>query len=299
MRAPLTLPALQSIAPRVQSEADALIERLVARGGFDAMADLARHLPVTIVSDLVGLPEDGRAHMLQWASATFNALGPMNERARAALPDIQALRAYCQRPETVAALKPEGWAARIWEAGRSGRIPLERCPVVMRDYVSPSLDTTIMATGSLVWLLGRHPEQWELLRQDPALIPGAISEAIRLESPIRGFTRYVTRDCEIGGTPLAAGSRVLVLYASANRDERKWQDPERFDIRRDVREHLGFGFGVHVCVGMHLARLEMTALLTALTRQVRRFEVAEPRWALNNVIHGIEAMQVTIHSTPQ
>jgi hypothetical protein len=232
--------------------------------------------------------------MLRWASATFNALGPMNERGRAALPDVADLRAYCQAPDTVGALKPGGWAAAIWEAGRSGKVPLDRCPVMMRDYISPSLDTTIMATGSLIWLLGRHPDQWNTLRADHALIPAAINEAVRLESPIRGFTRCATRDHEIGGTPIAKGDRVLVLYGSANRDERKWENPERFDIRRDVRDHVGFGFGVHVCVGMHLARLEMAALLTALQQRVERFEVGEPVWAVNNVIHGLESLQVRI-----
>ena len=295
IRAPLTPPALEAIAPQVQAGADALVERLVKRGSFDAIEDLARHLPVTIVSELVGLPEAGRAHMLRWASATFDALGPMNDRARAALPAITELRTYCQRPDTIANMKPDGWAAAIWKAAERGEISPERCPVMMRDYISPSLDTTILATGSLIWLFGRHPEQWDRVRSDPALIPSAISEAVRLESPIRGFTRHVTRDCLIDGTPVPAGARVLVLYASANRDERKWTDPERFDVLRDVREHVGFGFGIHVCVGMHLARLEMTALLTALARRVSRFELGAPVWAANNVLHGLQSLPVTLH----
>lgn len=294
VRTPLATPSLQAVAPRIQAEADALVERLVEQGSFDAITDLARHLPVTIVSELVGLPEEGRANMLRWASATFNALGPMNARAQEAMPGVAELRAYCERPETVEGLRPDGWAAAIWRAADRGAIPTERCPVMMRDYISPSLDTTILATGSLIWLFGRHPDQWDRVRADPSLIPNAINEAVRLESPIRGFTRFVTRDTSIDGIELPAGARVVALYASANRDERKWVDPERFDVTRDVRDHLGFGFGVHVCVGMHLARLEMTALLTALARKVGRFELGVPGVAMNNVLHGFDTLPVSV-----
>lgn len=293
VRRPLAPPALRQVAGRVQAEADALLDRLCARDVFD-IHELARHLPVTVVSDLVGLPPDGRNRMLDWASATFDALGPMNERARQAMPRLDELRAYCEDPRTLQALRPDGWAAAIWRAGEAGEVARDRCPVMMRDYISPSLDTTIVATASLLWLLGRHPDQWELLRADPSLVPNAINEAVRLESPVRGFTRSVRRECEVDGTTLREGDRVLVLYASANRDERRWEHAELFDVRRDVRDHLGFGFGVHVCVGMHLAKLEISALLGAMLRRVAVIEVGEPRWQLNNVIHGIAQMPVRL-----
>ena len=294
IRAPLTPPALQEIAPRIQAEAEVLVERLVARGSFDAIGDLARHLPVSIVSELVGLPEEGRANMLRWAAATFDALGPMNERCQAAMPHVQELRAYCSDPATIDRLRPHGWAAAIWKAAERGEIERDQCPTMMRDYIGPSLDTTIFATGNLIWMFGLHPEQWDLVRADPSLIPSAINECVRLESPIRAFTRYATHDIEIDGAPVPAGARLLVLYASANRDERKWRDPERFDVRRAVHDHLGFGFGVHTCAGMHLARLEMSALLTALAPRVRRFELSTPVRAPNNLLRGLASLPVSV-----
>jgi cytochrome P450 len=294
IRAPLTAVALKDVAPRIETEAEALVERLVRKGSFDAIEDCARHLPMSIVSNLVGLPEEGRANMLRWAAATFDALGGMNARGEAALPHIRELHAYCRDETTIGRLKPDGWAAAIWRSAERGDIAKDKCPFMMRDYISPSLDTTIFATGSLIWFLGRNPEQWDIVRENPGLISSAINEAIRLESPIRGFTRVATENVEFDGVELPAGSRVLVLYASANRDERKWEEPEKFDVRREARDHLGFGIGAHVCAGMHLARLEMTALIAAFARRVGRFELGEPTRAVNNVLRGFARLPVTV-----
>jgi cytochrome P450 len=294
IRAPLSVPALKQVTARIEAEAEALVERLLKQRSFDAVSECARHLPVSIVSDLVGLPDEGRANMLRWAAATFDALGAMNARGQAALPHILELQAYCRDETTIDRLNPDGWAAAIWKAADRGEIARDKCPVMMRDYISPSLDTTILATASLIWLFGRNPDQWDLVRQDHSLISSAINEAVRLESPIRGFTRVAAEDTAIDGVELAAGSRLLVLYASANRDERKWQEPEKFDVRRDARDHMGFGFGAHICAGMHLARLEMTALMTAFARRVSRFELGEPVRAVNNVLRGFASLPVTI-----
>jgi cytochrome P450 len=109
-----------------------------------------------------------------------------------------------------------------------------------------------------------------LLRRDPSLIPNATNEAVRLGSPIRSLTRTVVRDYELGGVLLPAGARVMVVYASANRDERKFADPHQFDVTRVRADHVGFGYGIHACAGMHLARLEMNSLLSALVARVAR-----------------------------
>jgi cytochrome P450 len=295
IRTPLSAPALKDVAPQIEAEAERLVERLVKQKTFDAMADCARHLPVTIVSRLVGLPEEGRANMLRWAAATFDALGVMNARGTEALPHIRELHDYCADARTLSGLSPDGWAAALWRAADAGTISRSKCPAMMRDYISPSLDTTIFAIGSLIWLFARHPDEWERVRTDVSLIAGAINEALRLESPIRGFTRVLTREATYGDTQVPAGDRVLLLYASANRDERKWEAPELFDVTRNNREHLGFGFGPHVCVGMHLARLEITALMKAFVRRVERFEIGQPTWAVNNVLRGFSHLPVTVH----
>lgn len=289
--APLKPPALQPLTQQIENAADDLIRRLVERGSFDGVRDLARYLPLTIVSVLVGLPEAGRERMLEWAAAAFDILGVDNARTQAAFAVAAEMIHYVQtqcRPETV---RPDGWAAQIWEAVKQSKITPQEAGVLHVDIVAPSLDTTIFATGHLLHRLAKHPEQWEKLKAEPALIPAAVDEAVRLDSPIRGLYRVVDRDHDIGDSQLPAGARVLLLYASANRDPRHWESPDRFWIERpNLNGHLGFGMGRHMCAGMHLAKLEMRSLLKSIVRRVAWIEVDPPQHQLNNVLYGFASL---------
>ena len=292
---PLTPSALAAVKDAIGDEAEALVERLVAKGTFDAATELAHHLPVTIVSRLVGLPEEGREHMLDWADANFDCFGPMNARTEAAFPVVQQMVQYAFTECVPGKLTPDGWAAGIWAAAERGDIPMEKPPLMMNDYMGPSLDTTIFATASMIWLFAQHPDQWALLRERPDLMLNAINEVLRIETVLQGFSRVLTEDHAVGGVTLPAGARVLVLYGSANRDERQFEQPERFDITRaNAAEHLALGAGAHSCPGGNLARMEMRALLTALAARVERFELGEVKPKLNNVLHGLGTCMVTV-----
>lgn len=168
------------------------------------------------------------------------------------------------------------------------------CPLLFSDYIAPSLDTTISATGYPFFLPGRHPEIWNRIRRDPALIPGAVDEAVRFGSPIRSFSRTLIHDDELAGIMLPAGSRMMCPYASANRDERQFPNPGRFDPSRPGAEHLGFGHGIHQCVGMHLARLQIQSLLKAMVPRVAAFDVGEPVIGMNNTIYGFASMPMRL-----
>jgi cytochrome P450 len=191
---------------------------------------------------------------------------------------------------------PEGcFGARIQRAAERGEIERARCPSLFVDYLGPSLDTTISGIGNAVWLFATHPDQWELLRAEPQRIKAAFNEALRLESPISGFTRVARVDAVVGDVTIPAGSRVLVSFASANRDERRWDDPERFDITRESAGQLAFGHGEHACVGMGLARLEGAAVLRALVERVEHIELAgEPERKLNNLIRSFRSLPVAV-----
>ncbi|MEV7868306.1 cytochrome P450 [Streptomyces sp. NPDC088124] len=293
---PLRPERMREVTPRIEAEADRVVERVVGQGRFEVVTELAEYLPMTVVSDLVGLPDHGREKTLEWAAAIWNTQGPADDRAAAAGPAVEEFMAFAMQDAVPGKIDPDGWAAQLYQAADRGEIPRDKCPVMMLDYVTPSLDTTILAIANTVGLFAQNPDQWDLLRKDRSLIPHAINESLRLETPVPQFSRVLTEDHEIGGVPLAAGSRVALLYASANRDERHYPDPTRFDITRRPSDHLAFGRGEHVCVGMHLARLEMSALLERLADRVACFEILERRPVINNGLRGLDHLDVAIEA---
>ncbi|HEX4247580.1 MAG TPA: cytochrome P450 [Pseudonocardia sp.] len=291
---PLRPDRMREIAPTIEAEVDRVVDRVVAAGRFDAATELAEHVPMAVVSKLVGLGEDHRGKMLEWAEAIWDVQGPANQRFRDAMPQVEEFLDFANNEAVPGRIDPDGWAAHLYQAADRGEMPHEKCPVMMLDYVTPSLDTTILGITSTIALFARHPDQWDLLRHDRSLIPHAINESLRLETPVPQFTRVLTDDHEIDGTALPKGSRVALLYGSANRDERKYTDPERFDITRRPSDHLAFGRGEHVCVGMHLARLEMSTLLERLADRVNRFEIVAAQPLINNGLRGFKHLEVTI-----
>lgn len=286
---PLRPQSLQDVRARIDTAADALVDRLVVQGEFCGVKDFAAHLPVSIVSDLVGLEESGREHMLDWAAATFNALGPMNDRTREALSRALGLIAYV-RELTPDRLRPGGWASLVFAEMERGALTATEAAMMVVDYVAPSLDTTILATTHMLWRLGTTEGAFDALRQDPNLVGSLVDETVRLASPIREFTRFASSDYVTDDGTVPEGERVAVLYASANWDERHYPNADRFAIDRNPRDHVGWGHGVHLCAGKHLARMEMEALALALARKVRCIEVGAPAPLLNNVLQGFEAL---------
>ncbi|MFE6700522.1 cytochrome P450 [Streptomyces sp. NPDC057718] len=290
--------ALEEFHDYIAGWADTLVDQLIEKGTFDAVTDFAQAFPLAVVPDLLGWPvEEGKERLLEWATAGFNAFGPLNERTMAGFPLLQEMSEFLQRMSVPGNLRPGSWGAQLVSDAKEGKIEEYLLPGLLGDFLAPSMDTSVSALSSMMWLFGSNPDQWDLLRADTTLIPSAFNEIIRIESPLRGFTRLATRDRELGGAPVTEGSRVLFLYGSANRDERQWTDPERFDIRRPgVAQHVGFGHGIHGCVGQALSRLESHSLLTSLTRKVRSIEIGEPTWRLHNTIRGIASLPVTLHT---
>jgi cytochrome P450 len=286
--------ALSGFRETVRRQADAMVRDLVRRRSFDAVQDLARAFPVAVLLELIGLPDDGRDQVLDWADAAFNVFGPDNERLRRSLPVHLDKMEYLASVVAADALAPGSIGRRICEAADRGEIERGSCVYLLAALVDAGLDTTINGMSNVALLFGRHPEQWERLRTAPALIPAAFNEILRWESPVQAFARGVTADYDMDGVTLRAGSRVLLLYGSANRDERVWTDPEAFDIGRDASRHLAFGRGIHVCAGQGLARLEAHALLAALAEHVAGFETGEPEHRLNNSVRGLRRLPTTV-----
>lgn len=286
--------ALQKIRPQVETQAEGLIDRLVAGGRFEASRDFAAYLPLAVVADLVGVPVDGR-RLLRWAAATFDVLGPLNRRGLIAARISAGLMLHSLRirPGRVA---PGSWAAAVLAADESGELSAREARALVIDLVAPALDTTILASTHLLLVLGRNPDAWERIAAEPSLIAAAVVENVRLASPIRGFTRVVARDHEIGGVRLPAGARVAVLFAAADLDESRFPDPEHFDLDRPDPNHVGWGNGPHTCVGIHLAKLEMAALLRAMGPRVGRIEVGTPTPLENNTLQGVATLPARFYA---
>ena len=281
--------AMAPIAPRLDSEAEAIVAGLLGRGEFDAARDFSSGLPLRVVADLVGVNASGE-RLLSWAATTFDVLGPLNRRGLEGAPSSLGMLAFSQRLSR-SRVVPGSWAESVFDAAERGEISRAEARTMVIDFIAPSLDTTILASTYMLWLLGRNPEAWQRLRREPDLIPAAVVESVRLASPIRGFTRRVGRDAELGGVRLRAGDRVLMLFGAANLDERRFPEPERFDLDRPPGGNLGWGNGPHTCVGIHLAKLEMAALLRALVAQVETIELTgAPTRIRNNTLQGIGAL---------
>lgn len=287
--------AIAPLAERLDAEAEAIVSGLLDGREFDAAEDFSSGLPVRVVADLVGI-RVGSERLLRWAADAFDVLGPLNRRGLRATPSSLGMLAYSQRLNR-SRVVTGSWAASVFDAAERGEISKAEARSMVIDFVAPALDTTILAATHMLWLLGENPEAWQRVRRDPELIPAAVVEAVRLASPIRGFTREVGRDAEVGGARLRAGDRVVLLFGAANLDERRYPDPERFDLDRPPGGNLGWGNGPHTCVGIHLAKLELAALLRALVARVESIEIAGPPVRIaNNTLQGIGSLPVRLRA---
>ena len=267
------------------------VAALAGQGWFDAMKGLASFLPVEAISHLVGLPTAGRERLLDWAAATFNLIGPdQDSRDLVILAESRAFMASLSE-ETV---RDGSWAGELFAAARAGRLSHVEAMAAMSAYIVPSLDTTILAKGHLLYNLATLPDQWALLCGQPALIPSAVLEGVRRDSAIRWFSRVAAADYEVEGSVVPKGARVMLLYGSANRDERRYVEPDRFDVTRDARDHLAWGAGAHMCAGMHLARMEMEVLLEALVEAGATLTAGEPVMGTNRGLFGFRELPYRI-----
>lgn len=289
--------ALKPWRESFEREAEALVDHLLALGSFDAVPELAEAYPLKVFSDAVGLAEGERENLLPYANMVFNGFGPRNQLLADAMADAQRVQQWVSDHCQHAALSPDSFGAHIWAAADNGKIPEEWAPLLVRSLLSAGLDTTINALAASVYAFALYPEQWELLRQNPKLVKGAFEEVIRWESSVQTFFRTTTREVEVSGKRIPAGEKVLLFLGAANRDPRRWQNPNTFDITRNAMGHVGFGMGIHRCVGQSVARLEAELLLTALAKRVARIELAsEPKRKLNNTMRAWSSLPVTINS---
>ncbi len=284
--------AMRRLRADFSAAADTLIDELVARGTFDAVPDLAEAFPLTVFPDAVGMPRDNRRFLLPYGNMVFNSFGPRNALFEAAVADAEPVLAWVQAQSQRAALAPVGFGADIHAAAE---LTPEEAPVVVRSVLTAGVDTTVSALGAAIYCLARFPEQFQRLRADPGLARAAFEEAVRFESPVQTFFRTTMHEVEIGDVRIDAGEKVLMFLGAANRDRRRWDRPDEYDITRQNAGHVGFGTGIHGCVGQVLARLEGEVVLAALARKAVSIEITGPvRRRHNNTLRGLSSLPMTI-----
>ena len=292
---PLTPERLAEYRPTIDRYAAEVVDGLRSRSTVDAVPDIAAKLPLEVVTDLVGLDNAGRQNLLTWGVEAFNMAGPLRSPlTENAFAVWQGFMEYAAANVPDRA-KPGGWVEELFRNAREAGWDDAFTRGVMIDYVGPSLDTTIHATSTGLLLFAQHPDQWDKVRANPGLLgKTALVEIVRLATPIQYFTRYVTSEIEIGGTTIPAGARVVLMYASANRDERQFPDPDVFDVERRAPEQVAWGGGKHTCIGKALARMEMTALFGLLARHFERFEAGSYSYNVNNLVRGLEHLELRL-----
>jgi cytochrome P450 len=290
--------ALKPVAETIDARARELADRLAEMGEFDAVTDFAHALPIGVVMDLIGWPEEVRPHLLELAEGSWNAAGPDNAKMRSGLTQLQQMMTLIEDIYDRDHVLPGGFAAQLIAASHEGRITRETAIGMLAGYIVAAFETTISAMASGLWLFAENPGEWAKLRAEPRLAVNAANEIVRIETPLQNFSRWCAADAELSdGTVVPAGTRVIVSYASANRDERQFAEPDRFVIDRKEKQNLGFGHGPHGCAGQGLARMELTAVFSALAQRIERFEiVGEPVRAINNISRGFRGLPARAHS---
>jgi cytochrome P450 len=277
-------------------EAEALADRLVDQREFDGIADLAEAYPLKVFPDAVGLSEDGRENLLPYGNMVFNSFGPRNDLFDKAMANAGPVRDWIMSKCSRAALKPDGLAMQIFQAVDAGELTETEAGMLVRSFLSAGIDTTVYGLGNALYCFAGYPEQWTILRENPSLIRLAFEEVLRFEAPVQTFFRTTTKAIDVAGQRLGEGEKVLLFLAAANRDPRRWEKPDQFDVRRRATGHMTFGTGIHGCVGQAVARLESEAMFGALAKRVASFELTgEPRRRLNNTLRGLDSLPLRVH----
>ncbi len=278
-------------------QAHRLLDRVLQSPEVDAHRDVAEVYPLQVFGDALGIDADGREQLLMFGDMGFNNFGPQNavlERSMALGREAGTIEWMMERSKR-SAVREGSIGARLHALSESGLLTPAEAWNVMRGQLTAGVDTTVTAIGHVMLCLASDPAQYRALRADPKLITNAFEEAVRHGSPLQTLFRTITADTTVGRAAVRGDTKIMVSIAAANRDSAQWQEPDRFDLARRTYGHLGFGRGVHTCVGMHIARLEVECLLQAWIERVEALEiVSEPRRGVNNTVMKYESIPVRI-----
>ena len=285
----LSTHALEERRSAFEQAARELLDAVCARAGepLDAVGDLTQRFVSQVLADLLGLAPDDRAHMNDFGHIVWATLGPPNELFEEAMAGAAPVLTWLDRVCDRSRLSKDGVGERIFAAADAGTISQDEAKLLLQTVLSAGADTTVITMATTLGAFARFPQAYEEVRSDPRLTRAAFEECLRWDSPSRMAGRITTREVQIGDIRIPAETRVGLLFAAANRDPRAWADPDHFDVHRDLRKSVGFGYGLHACVGRALAQLEASSLLNEIVRRIARIEIAGPEepW-MTTIGHG-------------
>lgn len=289
---------IAGIEERIAARVDALLAELPRDEPIDLLGRFTVPLPLLTLAELLGLPGDMWRDLHRWTDAFIGEDDP----------DLR------QSPEAMGAVLGEfmGFATELYHARRKepgqdiasllANAAIDGKPMPLAEFIGNLVlalvggnETTRNSLNHTVIAFARDPAQWELVRREPELLAGAAKEMVRHASPVVHMRRTATRDTELGGKAIRKGDKVVMFYPSGNRDETVFEAPDRFDVTRRIRTHVGFGSGAHVCVGSRLAEMQLRLAFGALVRHVRGFEiVGDPLRVRSNFITGFKRLEARL-----
>ncbi|MEV4565234.1 cytochrome P450 [Nonomuraea sp. NPDC049419] len=285
---------VESLRPRVRAMAGELVDAYVEKGGGDLIAEVAEPLPVTVIAEMLGIP-DGDRHLLRPWSADICGMYELNPTLEAQHTAVRAATEFSGYLKALAADRRanpgDDLVSALTQIGELTEDELVGTCVLL---LNAGHEATVNVTGNGWWSLFRNPAELARLRADRALLPTAVEELMRWDTPLQMFERWVLEDIEVHGVRIPRGSEVALLFGSANRDPEVFADSDRLDVGRADNPHISFGAGIHFCLGAPLARIELAESFGALLDRTSKLELREePEWKPGYVIRGLHALNLT------
>jgi 4-methoxybenzoate monooxygenase (O-demethylating) len=281
------------------AEAERLVEELMSGGTIEleGRRDLVGKYVLKVFPDIIGLPAEGRHNLLDYGDVVFNTFGPENQLYKdtfaKAGPVLEWVVQACQKENVAAGLI----AAQMYDAVATGEVDEHEAMLLVLSILSAGSDSTIVSLMNTLAAFAKFPAQWQHLRANPQLMRTALEESLRYESITRFLGRGVITDFDIEGVTVPADAKIGALMYAAGRDPRRWENPETFDLTRQIVGHIGFGVGIHACVGQSVARLEAECLFGALSKRVKNIDViGEAKPIINNIAHGTFELPLRLHA---
>jgi cytochrome P450 len=294
---------VEQLRPRVEAMADALVDELLDAGSDGSAVDListvAEPLPVNVIAEMLGVPEPDRHLLRPWSAQIVGMyeLNPSPEAEATAVRACEEFSAYLRELARERRKRPgddliSGLAGVVDQGDRLTEDELIGTCVLL---LNAGHEATVNVTGNGWWSLFRHPDELVRLRGERGLLPTAIEELMRYDTPLQMFERWVLDDIEVEGVTIPRGTEIGLLFGSANHDPSVFDDPDRLDLGRRDNPHISFGAGIHFCLGAPLARVELLTSFGTLLRRAPGLALdREPEWAPGYIVRGLKALHVTV-----